>query len=183
MKEGNKMEKLNLRRADNLTTKDLVKTMSKNYEVYNIVFEEIIDMNVEYAIDYLENLKGVEFHSYIFGSVFNNDYEADIVNIDKFLNNNFDSDNETFYELLNSLRKDKKNDKLQKELLNMLFGELDSNTTLESYDLEEVVYYESDMFDNWLGNHEMAVDMSSYKLYNSYELEELGLDIDYQDLD
>ena len=177
------MKKLNLRRADNLATKELVKTMSENYEIYNIILEEIIDMNVEYAIDYLENLKGVEFYSYIFGSVFNNDYKADIVNIDKFLSNNFDSDNETFYELLNSLRKDKENDKLQKELLNMLFDELDSNTTLESYDMEEVVYCESDMFDNWLSYCEMAVDMNNYKLYSSYELEELDLDIDYQDLD
>ena len=160
------MEKLNLRRADNLTTKDLVKTMSKNYEVYNIILEEIIDMNIECAIDYLENLKGVEFHSYVFGSVFNNDYRADIVNIDRFLNNSFDSDNETFYELLNKLRKDKENDKLQKELLNMLFDGLDNSTTLESYDMEEVVYCESDTFGSWLDRHKMAVDKKALKMFN-----------------
>ena len=171
MKEVIKMEKLNLRRADNLTTKDLVKAMSKNYEVYNFILEEIIDMNIEYAIDYLENLKGVELYSYTFGSVFNNHYKAEIKNINEFLTNNFNSDNETFYELLNKLEKDKENDTLQKELLNMLFSELDSNTTLEGYDLEEIVYYESDMFNNWLGDHEMVVGMDNYKLYSSYELD------------
>ena|SRR5699024_2192905 len=177
------MEKLKLRRADNLTTAELTKVMSENYETYNIILEEVIDNNVEYAIDYLENLKGIKFYSYTFGSVFNNDYEADITSIDKFLNNNFNSDNDTFYELLNELKKDKENVELQESLLNMLFSELDSDTTLENYDLEEIVYYESDMFDNWLNHYDMAVDMNSYKLYSSYELEELDLDIDYQDLD
>ena len=177
------MEKLKLRRANNLTTEELAKVMSENYETYNIILEEIINSNVEYAIDYLEHLKGIKFYSYTFGSVFNNDYEADITNIDKFLNNNFNSDNDTFYELLNELKKDKENVELQNELLNMLFSELDSDTTLENHDLEEIVYNESDTFDNWLGYYEMAVDMNSYKLYSSYELEELDLDIDYQDLD
>lgn len=175
------MEKLNLRRADNLTTAELVEVMEHNYETYNIVLDGIIDGNIQYAIEYLEHLKGIEFYSYTFGSVFNNDYEADITNVDKFLNNNFNSDNETFYELLNELKKDKDNAKIQKELLDILFNELDSNTMLESYDLEEIVYYESDMFDNWLNHYEVAVDMDNYKLYDSYELEEL--DIDYQELD
>lgn len=177
------MEKLNLRRADNLTTEELAKVMSKNYETYNMILEEIINNNIDYMIEYLEDLKGIEFYSYTFGSVFNNDYEADITNIDEFLNNNFNSNNDTFYELLNELKKDKENAKLQKELLDILFNELDSNAMLESYDLEEIVYYESDMFDNWLNHYEVAVDMNSYKLYSSYELEELDLDIDYQDLD
>lgn len=177
------MEKLNLRRADNLTTAELVEVMEHNYETYNIVLDDIIDGNIQYAIEYLEHLKGIEFYSYTFGSVFNNDYEADITNVDKFLNNNFNSDNETFYELLNELKKDKDNAKLQKELLDILFNELDSNAMLESHDLEEIVYYESDMFDNWLNHYEVAVDMDNYKLYDSYELEELDLDIDYQDLD
>ena len=183
MKEVIKMEKLKLRRADNLTEAELTKVMSENYETYNIILEEITNNNVEYAIDYLENLKGIEFYSYTFGSVFNNDYEADITNIDKFLNNNFNNDNDTFYELLNELKKDKENVELQESLLNMLFSELDSEAILENYDLEEIVYYESDMFDNWLNHYDMAVDMNSYKLYSSYELEELDLDIDYQDLD
>lgn len=177
------MEKLKLRRADNLTTEELAKVMSENYETYNIILDDIINNNIDYMVEYLENLKGIKFYSYTFGSVFNNDYEADITNIDEFLNNNFNSDNDTFYELLNELKKDKENDKLQKELLNMLFSELDSVSTLENHDLEEIVYYESDMFDNWLGHYKMAVDMNSYKLYSSYELEELDLDIDYQDLD
>ena len=177
------MEKLKLRRADNLTTAELTKVMNENYETYNIILEEIIDINIEYAIEYLEGLEGIKFYSYTFGSVFSNDYEADITSIDKFLNNNFNSNNDTFYELLNELKKDKENVELQKSLLNMLFSEVDSEAILENYDLEEIVYYESDMFNNWLGHYEMAVDMNSYKLYSSYELEELDLDIDYQDLD
>lgn len=177
------MEKLNLRRADNLTTEELAKVMEQNYETYNIILDDIINNNIEYAIEYLEHLQGIEFYSYTFGSVFNNDYEADITSIDKFLNNNFNSNNDTFYELLNELKKDKENVELQESLLNMLFSEVDSDATLENHDLEEIVYYESDMFDNWLGYYEMAVDMNSYKLYSSYELEELDLDIDYQDLD
>lgn len=175
------MEKLNLRRADNLTTEELAKVMSENYETYNIILEEVIERNIEYTIDYLDSLKGIEFYSYTFGSVFSNDYEAEIKNIDEFLTNHFDSDDDTFYELLNELKKDKENDKLQKELLNMLFNELDSGAVLEDYDIKEVVDYESDVFDNWLNYYEMAVDMDSYKLYSSYELEELG--IDYQELD
>lgn len=177
------MEKLNLRRADNLTTEELAKVMSENYETYNIILEENVNNNIDYMVEYLEDLKGIKFYFYIFGSVFNNDYEADITNIDEFLNNNFNSNNDTFYELLNELKKDKENVELQKELLDILFNELDSNAMLESYDLEEIVYYESDMFDNWLNHYEVAVDMNSYKLYSSYELEELDLDIDYQDLD
>ena len=177
------MEKLKLRRADNLTTAELTKVMNENYETYNIILEEIIDINIEYAIEYLEGLEGIKFYSYTFGSVFSNDYEADITSIDKFLNNNFNSNNDTFYELLNELKKDKENVELQKSLLNMLFSEVDSEAILENYDLEEIVYYESDMFNNWLGHYEMAVDLNSYKLYISYELEELDLDIDYQDSD
>ena len=177
------MEKLELRRADNLTTTELTKVMSENYETYNIILEEIVDNNIEYAIEYLENLKGIEFYRYTFGSVFSNDYEAEITDVDEFLKNNFSSDNETFYELLNELKKDKENIALQKELLNMLFSEVDSDATLENYDLKEIVYYESDMFDSWLDHHDMVLDMNTYKLYSSYELEELGLDIDYQDLD
>lgn len=177
------MEKLELRRADNLTTAELTKVMSENYETYNIILEEVIENNIEYAIEYLENLKGVKFYGYRFGSVYRNDYEADITNIDEFLTNNFNSGNDTFYELLDELEKDKDNVELQNELLNMLFSELDSDTMLENHDLIEIVYYESDMFDSWLGYYEMAVDMNSYKLYSSYELEELDLDIDYQDLD
>ena len=177
------MEKLKLRRADNLTTAELTKVMNENYETYNIILEEIINSNIDYMVEYLEDLKGIKFYSYTFGSVFDNDYEADITNIDEFLNNNFNSDNGTFYELLNELKKDKENVELQESLLNMLFSELDSEAILENYDLEEIVYYESDMFDNWLNHYDMAVDMNSYKLYSSYELEELDLDIDYQDLD
>src|SRR5574344_216086 len=177
------MEKLELRRADNLTTEYLTKVMEHNYEIYNIILEEIIDNNVEFAIEYLENLKGIEFHSYKFGSVFMNNYEADITNVDEFLDNNFNSDNDNFYELLNKLEKDKNNVELQEELVNMLFSELDSDVILENYDLEEVVNYESVVFGNWLHHYDMAVDMNSYKLYSSYELEELDLDIDYQDLD
>ena len=177
------MEKLKLRRADNLTTEELVKVMSENYETCDIILEEIINSNIDYMVEYLEDLKGIKFYSYTFGSVFDNDYEADITNIDEFLNNNFNSDNGTFYELLNELKKDKENVELQESLLNMLFSELDSEAILENYDLEEIVYYESDMFDNWLNHYDMAVDMNSYKLYSSYELEELDLDIDYQDLD
>ena len=177
------MEKLKLRRADNLTTEELAKVMSKNYETYNIILEEIVNNNIDYMVEYLEDLKGIKFYSYTFGSVFDNDCEADITNIDEFLNNNFNSDNGTFYELLNELKKDKENVELQESLLNMLFSELDSEAILENYDLEEIVYYESDMFDNWLNHYDMAVDMNSYKLYSSYELEELDLDIDYQDLD
>ena len=177
------MEKLKLRRADNLTTEELVKVMNENYETYNIILEEIVNNNIDYMVEYLEDLKGIKFYSYTFGSVFDNDYEADITNIDEFLNNNFNSDNGTFYELLNELKKDKENVELQESLLNMLFSELDSEAILENYDLEEIVYYESDMFDNWLNHYDMAVDMNSYKLYSSYELEELDLDIDYQDLD
>lgn len=177
------MEKLKLRRADNLTTEELAKVMSENYETYNIILEEIVNNNIDYMVEYLEDLKGIKFYFYIFGSVFNNDYEADITNIDEFLNNNFNSDNDTFYELLNELKKDKENVELQESLLNMLFSELDSEAILENYCLEEIAYYESDTFDNWLNHYEMAVDMNSYKLYSSYELEELDLDIDYQDLD
>ena len=177
------MEKLKLRRADNLTTEELAKVMSENYETYNIILEEVIERNIEYAIEYLEHLQGIEFYRYMFGSVYNNDYEAKITNIDKFLTNNFNSNNDTFYELLNELEKDKENVRLQNELLNMLFSELDSYTMYEDYTLEEITYSESDVFDNWLGHYEMAVDMNSYKLYSSYELEELDLDIDYQDLD
>ena len=177
------MEKLKLRRADNLTTAEITKVMNENYETYNIILEEIVNNNIDYMVEYLEDLKGIKFYSYTFGSVFDNDYEADITNIDEFLNNNFNSDNGTFYELLNELKKDKENVELQESLLNMLFSELDSEAILENYDLEEIVYYESDMFDNWLNHYDMAVDMNSYKLYSSYELEELDLDIDYQDLD
>lgn len=178
------MEKLNLRRADNLTTVELAKVMSENYETYNIILEEIINNNCDFAVEYLDNLKGIEFYRYTFGSVYNNDYEASITNIDEFLtNNNFFSDNETFHELLNELEKDKENVELQESLLNTLFSEVDSEAILENYDLEEILDYESDTFDNWLGHYEMAVDMNSYKLYSSYELEELDLDIDYQDLD
>ena len=174
------MEKLNLRRADNLTTEELTKVMIENYETYDMILEEIINNNIEYAIEYLENLKGIEFYRYTFGSVFNNDYKADIVNIDRFLNNSFDSDNDAFYKLLDELKADKENTALQKELLNILFSGVDDNAMLE-YDVEEIVCYESDWFDNWLGHYEVAVDMNTYKLYSSYELEEL--DIDYQDLD
>ena len=177
------MEKLKLRRADNLTTEELAKVMSENYETYNIILEEIVNNNIDYMVEYLEDLKGIKFYSYTFGSVFDNDYEADITNIDEFLTNNFNSGNESFYELLNELKKDKNNVELQNELLNMLFSELDSYTMYEDYTLEEITYSESDVFDNWLGHYEMAVDMNSYKLYSSYELEELDLDIDYQDLD
>lgn len=178
------MEKLKLRRADNLTTVELAKVMSENYETYNIILEEIINNNIEFVIEYFESLKGIEFYRYTFGSVYNNDYEANITDIDEFLTkNNFFSDNETFHELLNELEKDKNNVKLQKELMNMLFTEEDEDATLGNYDLGEIVYNESDTFDNWLGYYEMAVDMNSYKLYSSYELEELDLDIDYQDLD
>ena len=177
------MEKLKLRRADNLTTAELTKVMSENYETYNMILEEITNNNIDYMVEYLERLKGIKFYSYTFGSVFNNDYEADITSIDEFLNNNFNSNNDTFYELLNELKIDKENVELQKSLLNMLFSEVDSEAILENYDLEEIVYCESDMFDNWLNHYEMAVDMNSYKLYSSYELEELDLDIDYQDLD
>ena len=87
-------------------------------------------------------------------------------------------------ERLNELKKDKENVEIQESLLNMLFNELDSDAILLEYDdWEDIVYNESDMFDNWLNHYEMAVDMNSYKLYSSYELEELDLDIDYQDLD
>lgn len=175
------MEKLKLRRADNLTTEELAKVMSENYETYYIILEEVIERNIEYTIEYLEHLQGIEFYSYTFGSVFNNDYEADITNIDKFLENDFNSNNESFYELLNKLKKDKENVELQESLLNMLFSEVDSDAILENHDLKEIVYYESDVFDNWLNHYEMAVDMNSYELYSSYELEELG--IDYQELD
>lgn len=175
------MKKLKLRRADNLRTAQLIKLMSENYETYNIILKEIINNNCDFAVEYLENLKGIEFHNYTFGSVFINDYEAEITSIEEFLNNNFNSDNDNFYKLLNELEKDKNNVKLQKELLDMLFNEEDSNATLENYYLEEIVCYESDTFDNWLNHYEMVVDMDSYKLYSSYDLEELG--IDYQDLD
>ena len=84
------------------------------------------------------------------------DKEVDITSIDEFLNNNFNSNNDTFYELLNELKKDKENDKLQKELLNMLFSELDSVSNLENYDLKEVALYESDAFDNWLNYYEVG---------------------------
>lgn len=177
-----KKEKLNLRRADNLTIEELVKVMKHNYETCNTILDDIVDNNIEYAIEYLKDLKGIKFYSYTFGSVFNNDYEADITSVDEFLNNNFNSNNDTFYELLNDLKEDKDNDKLQEELLNMLFNELDSDAILlEYYDWEDIVYYERDMFDNWLNHYEMAVDMDSCTLYDSYDLEELG--IDYQELD
>ena len=101
------MEKLKLRRADNLTTEELIKVMSENYETCNIILEEIINSNIDYMVEYLEGLKGIKFYSYTFGSVFNNDYEADITNIDEFLDNIFNSNNDTFYELLNELKKDK----------------------------------------------------------------------------
>src|SRR5574344_130943 len=176
------MEKLELRRADNLTTAELTKVMSENYETYNIILEEIIERNIEYAIEYLENLKGVKFYGYTFGSVYNNDYEAEFKNIDEFLTNHFNSGNDTFYELLDELEKDKDNVKLQNELLNMLFSDVDSYAMYDDYGIDEVVDSDSDVFDNWLNYYEMAVDMNSYKLYSSYELEELDLDIDYQDL-
>ena len=176
-----KKEKLNLRRADNLRVPELTKVMSENYETYHAILDEIINNNIEYAVEYLENLKGIEFHNYTFGSVFMNDYEADITNTDEFLDNNFNSDNDNFYKLLNELEKDKDNVKLQEKLIDMLFNELDSEVLLENYYLEEVVYYESDVFDNWLSHYEMAVDMDSCTLYDSYDLEELG--IDYQELD
>ena len=177
------MEKLKLRRADNLTMENLAKVMSENYETYNIILEDIINNNVDYMVEYLEGLKGIKFYSYTFGSVFSNDYEAEITNVEEFLNNNFNSDNDTFYELLNELKKDNNNVDLQEELLSMLFSGLDSDVLLENHDIKEIVYYESDFFNNWLNDYEMAVDMNSYKLYSSYELEELDLDIDYQDLD
>ena len=177
------MEKLKLRRADNLTMEELAKVMSENYETYNIILEEIIERNIYYMVEYLEGLKGIKFYSYTFGSVFSNDYEAEITNVEEFLNNNFNSDNDTFYELLNELKKDNNNVDLQEELLSMLFSGLDSDVLLENHDIKEIVYYESDFFNNWLNDYEMAVDMNSYKLYSSYELEELDLDIDYQDLD
>lgn len=177
------MEKLKLRRADNLTMEELAKVMSENYETYNIILEEVVERNIYYMVEYLEGLKGIKFYSYAFGSVFSNDYEAEITNVEEFLNNNFNSDNDTFYELLNELKKDNNNVDLQEELLSMLFSGLDSDVLLENHDIKEIVYYESDFFNNWLNDYEMAVDMNSYKLYSSYELEELDLDIDYQDLD
>ena len=103
------MEKLELRRADNLTMEELAKVMSENYETYNIILEEVIDNNIDYMADYLENLGGVEFYRYAFGSVFNNDYEAEVTNIEEFLDNDFNIDNDTFYELLNELKKDNNN--------------------------------------------------------------------------
>ena len=50
------MEKLNLRRADNLTTVELAKVMSENYETYNIILEEITNNNIDYMVEYLEGL-------------------------------------------------------------------------------------------------------------------------------
>lgn len=178
-------EKMDLRRADNLTLNELRQFMIKNNELYETILDELISINIDSELDRLYSLNGMEVHSVMFGSVYANDYIVDVTDLEEFLENDFSGelgiDNGTFYDVLEKLKNDNENEKLLTELLNLMFQEVDERAMLESYALNEILEYESDFFDNYFNQYEIVVDLDTMKEYTSNDLEELG--IDYQDLD
>ena len=179
-------EKMNLTRAKNLTTQQLEVFMKNNLELYDYIVGVIINQNIENELESLYQLEGIEIQKVMFGSVYANDYQVDIIDdIEEFLNNDFGNllwlDNETFYETLEKLQQDKNNNTLLNDLLNLMFQEIDERATFDGYSINEVVNLNYDDFDNYFNEYEVAVDLNTFKAYNSYELEQL--DIDYQDLD
>ena len=182
-----KLEKMNLTRAANLTTKQLEVFMKKNLELYDDILDVIIHQNIENEMESLYQLEGIEIYEMMFGSVYANDYQVDITDIEEFLNNDFDKllwlDNATFYEKLEKLQqeKEKENNTLLYDLLDLMFQEIDERATFDGYSIEEVVGLNYDDFDNYFNEYEIAVDLNTFKIYNSYDLEQL--DIDYDDLD
>lgn len=173
-------QKLNLIKAGNLSLTDLEKFLNKNSELFDNILNEIIEHNIESELEYLAGLQGIEFERYCFGSVYGNDYNASITDIDKFLDNSFEQDNELFYELLEKLGNDKDNKSLMKETVDMLWLEVDERAIYDGIGIEDIISCESDFIDNYLNEYQIAVDLSTYEEYCAYELYEL--DIDYQDL-
>lgn len=177
-----KLEKINLTRADNLTTKQLEVFMRKNLELFDDILDVIINQNIENEMASLYQLEGIEIHKVMFGSVYANDYEVDITDIEEFLKNDFDKllwlDNATFYETLEKLQKNKDNNKLLNDLLNLMFQEIDERAVFEGYSISEVIDLSYDSFDNYFNDVKIVVDLKTMKCYNEYDLEQIGLDYD-----
>lgn len=178
-------EKMDLIKAENMTLKELSEFMNANNELYEAILDELIGINIDSELDRLQSLNGIEVHSVMFGSVYANDYVADVTDVEEFLDNDFSNDlnidNGTFYDVLEKLASDTENKELLGLLLNLMFQEVDERAMLEAYTLNEIVEYETDFFDNYFNQYEIVVDLDTMKEYTGSELEELG--VDYQDLD
>ena len=100
------MEKeIKLVEAYELTIEELVNAMSKNYDMYDSIRDEIYDMNIEYELELIDNWKGVELIRAVFGSIYNGDLEIEITDYHKFYEGLGDiTDNESTYELATELK-------------------------------------------------------------------------------
>ena len=172
-----KKEKMNLKKAENLYMNEMVQLMKNDNETYDDIVNLITYKNIEYELEQLNSLKGIKVYKIMFGSVYANDYTAEVTNIEEFLDNDFNIDNGTFYELLEKLKQEKDNEKLLQELLDMMFTEIDERATLEGYSMEDIIYEESDFFNNVLSENSLWYDTEEMKIYYEFELEEMGYDI------
>lgn len=188
------MEKeIKLVEAYELDTKELAIAMSKNYDMYDSIRDEIYDMNIEYELELINNWKGVELIRAVFGSIYNGDLEIEITDYHKFYEGLGDiTDNESTYELATELKElieeiqtaiDLDNeeliellefdvDKMEAELLDRIVNEIDARAMLEGYTLSDVVYEYSDHFENSLYDYYFDVN-NDYKLYTDSDLDNL----------
>lgn len=188
------MEKeIKLVEAYELDTKELAIAMSKNYDMYDSIRDEIYDMNIEYELELINNWKGVELIRAVFGSIYNGDLEIEITDYHKFYEGLGDiTDNESTYELATELKElieeiqtaiDLDNEELiellefdvektETELLDRIVNEIDARAMLEGYTLSDVVYEYSDHFENSLYDYYFDVN-NDYKLYTDSDLDNL----------
>lgn len=188
------MEKeIKLVEAYELDTKELAIAMSKNYDMYDSIRDEIYDMNIEYELELINNWKGVELIRAVFGSIYNGDLEIEITDYHKFYEGLGDiTDNESTYELATELKElieeiqtaiDLDNEDLieslefdiettETELLDRIVNEIDARAMLEGYTLSDVVYEYSDHFENSLYDYYFDVN-NDYKLYTDSDLDNL----------
>lgn len=187
------MEKeIKLVEAYELTIEELVNAMSKNYDMYDSIRDEIYDMNIEYELELINNWKGVELIRAVFGSIYNGDLEIEITDYHKFYEGLGDiTDNESTYELATELKElieeiqtaiDLDNEDLieslefdiettETELLDRIVNEIDARAMLEGYTLSDVVYEYSDHFNNSLEGWYFDVN-NDFKMYNGIDVEE-----------
>lgn len=187
------MEKeIKLVEAYELDTKELAIAMSKNYDMYDSIRDEIYDMNIEYELELINNWKGVELIRAVFGSIYNGDLEIEITDYHKFYEGLGDiTDNESTYELATELKElieeiqtaiDLDNEDLieslefdiettETELLDRIVNEIDARAMLEGYTLSDVVYEYSDHFNNSLEGWYFDVN-NDFKMYNGIDVEE-----------
>lgn len=188
------MEKeIKLVEAYELDTKELAIAMSKNYDMYDSIRDEIYDMNIEYELELINNWKGVELIRAVFGSIYNGDLEIEITDYHKFYEGLGDiTDNESTHELATELKElieeiqtatdlEKEEliellefdvEKTETELLDRIVNEIDDRAMLEGYTLLDVVYEYSDHFENSLYDYYFDVN-NDYKLYTDSDLDNL----------